>query len=76
MLSIIGTYQDGLIKLDKDYNAKKPMKVIVTFLEDLQINSDEDLNLTDFSFAKSKKNLKSFKGSFANSVMEERRSEL
>ncbi len=76
MLSIVGTYDNGYIKLDKDYPTKNPVKVIVTFLEDVQSNSESSLTLTDFSFSKSQKNLQSFKGSFADAVIDERRDEL
>jgi len=54
MLSIVGTYQNGNLKLDKDYTAKNPVKVIVTFLEEIESESDKGLALTDFSFSKSK----------------------
>jgi hypothetical protein len=57
MLSIVGTYENGYLKLDKDYSTKNPVKVIVTFLEEVQSKSENGLALTDFSFAKSKKNL-------------------
>lgn len=76
MLSIVGTYQNGYLKLDKDYSTKNPVRVIVTFLEDIQSQSDKELSLTDFSFSKSKKNLQSFKGSFADTVIDERRADL
>lgn len=76
MLSIVGTYQNGYLKLDKDFSSKNPVKVIVTFLEDIQSKSENGLDLSDFSFSKSKKNLQSFKGSFADTVIEERRNEL
>ena len=49
MLSIVGTYQNGYLKLDKDYPTKNPVKVIVTFLEEVQSNSENGLALTDFS---------------------------
>lgn len=76
MLSKVGTYQDGYLKLDKDYSTKNPVKVIITFLEDIQSKSDNRLALTDFSFSKSRKNLQNFKGSFADTVIDERRAEL
>lgn len=31
MLSIVGIYDNGNLKLDKDYSTKNPIKVIVTF---------------------------------------------
>jgi len=76
MLSIVGTYQNGYLKLDKDITTKNPVKVIVTFLEEIQNISENGLDLTDFSFSKSKKNLENFKGSFSDTIVEERRSEL
>lgn len=76
MVAVPGTYQNGYVKLDKDYSSDGPVKVIVTFLEDLQTTSEKGLSLSDFSFAKSQKNLENFKGSFSNTVIEERRLEL
>ena len=76
MLSIVGTYQNGYLKLDKDYSSVNPVKVIVTFLEEVQSESEKGLSLNDFSFSKSKKNLENFKGSFTETVVEERRAEL
>lgn len=76
MLSVVGTYQNGYLKLDKDYLTKNPVKVIVTFLEEVQDKSEDRLTLADFSFSKSKKNLNDFKGSFADTVIDERRAEL
>ncbi|TAE75148.1 MAG: hypothetical protein EAZ85_02950 [Bacteroidetes bacterium] len=76
MLSIVGTYENGYLKLDKDYSTNNPVKVIVTFLEDVESKSENGLALTDFSFSKSKKNLQNFKGSFSDTVIDERRIEL
>lgn len=76
MITVIGTYQNGYVKLDKDYSSKKPVKVIVTFLEDVQSESQKALLLSDFSFSKSQKNLENFSGSFSDTVMEERRMDL
>ena len=63
------------MKLDKEYTTEKPAKLIVTFLEEVQNNSEKELVLSDFSFSKSKKNLENFKGSFPETVIEERRAE-
>ena len=76
MVAVVGTYQNGYVKLDKDYSSNNPVKVIVTFLEDVQISSEKGLLLSDFSFAKSQKNLENFKGSFSDTVIEERRLDL
>ncbi len=76
MLAVVGTYQNGYLKLDKDYTSAKPVKVIVTFLEDVQNETEKSLALSDFSFSKSQKNLENFNGSFSDTVVEERRKEL
>jgi hypothetical protein len=76
MVAVVGTYQNGYVKLDKDYSSDVPVKVIVTFLEEIQNESSVGLSLSDFSFAKSQKNLENFKGSFSDTVVEERRLEL
>ena len=55
MLTLVGTYINGYLKLDKEYTTEKPVKVIVTFLEEVQNNSEKELVLSDFSFSKSKK---------------------
>ncbi|GLU54533.1 hypothetical protein [Dyadobacter frigoris] len=76
MVAVVGTYQNGYVKLDNDFPSDNPVKVLVTFLEDVEIKSDKGLLLSDFSFAKSQKNLENYKGSFSDSVIEERREEL
>lgn len=76
MLAVGGTYQNGYVKLDKEYSSDIPVKVIVTFLEDIQIKSEKEISLSDFSFSKSQKNLENYKGSFSDAVIEERRLEL
>ena len=75
MVAVVGTYQNGYVKLDKDYSTNNPVKVIVTFLEDVETHSEERLSLSDFSFSKSQKNLENYKGSFSDTVIEERRDE-
>jgi hypothetical protein len=76
MVALAGTYQNGVVKLDVDYPTENPVKVIVAFLEELPNQSVKKLSLSDFSFLKSQKKLKNFKGSFSNEVIEERRKEL
>ena len=58
-------------KSDKD-----GLKVIVTFLEEIQEDRDELIDLKKFSFLKSQKVLKDFKGSLSDTVIAERRIEL
>ena len=76
MVAVVGTYQNGFVKLDKDYSTEDPVKVIVTFLEEIQSQSQEVISLSDFSFFKSQKNLAHYKGSFSDEVIEERRIEI
>jgi hypothetical protein len=76
MVAIVGTYLNGYVKLDKEYSTKNPVKVIVTFLEEVETPTEKGFSLSDFSFSKSQKNLENSKGSFSDSIIEERRSEL
>lgn len=77
MVAIGGTYQNGNIKLDKEFLSKKPVKVIVTFLEEeTAVTGEDGLVLSNFSFAQSQAALKSFSGSLSDALIEERRSEI
>lgn len=73
MQARIGIFQNGFIKFDKEYISDTPVKVLVTFLEETHLESNERLTLNHFSFAKSQKNLANFKGSLSDTVIEERR---
>jgi hypothetical protein len=73
MVAVVGTFQNGYVKLDKDYFSKNPVKVIITFLDEIPNEKLKSLSLSDFSFSKSQKNLENFKGSFSETVIEERR---
>ncbi len=75
MVSLVGIYQNGRLKLDKEYLTAAPVRVIVTFLEEVRSESESRMSLADFSFAKSKENLTSFTGSFSEAVAAERREE-
>lgn len=75
MVAIVGTYLNGVIKLNENYNSTNPVKVIVTFLEDENSTIDNQLNLSDFSFSKSQKNLENFKGSLSDTIINERQIE-
>jgi len=76
MVAVVGTYQNGFVKLDKEYPSANPVKVIVTFLEEVQGVSNEGFSLSDFSFSGSQQNLRNYHGSLSEAVIEERRSEL
>lgn len=76
MVTVTGIYKNGYVKLDKDYLTDNPVKVIVTFLEDVaEIKANNGLELNDFSFRKSQENLNSFNGSMSEIIIDERRSE-
>lgn len=75
MVAVVGTYQNGVVKLDKEYISDNPIKVIVTFLEDVENQSKDGLSVSDFSFLESQKNLEHYSGSLSEAVIEERRKE-
>ncbi len=76
MVALAGTYQNGCVKFDEEYTSEKPVKVIVTFLEEEKPSAQKHLSLSDFSFSKSQKALENYKGSFTETLIEERRSDL
>lgn len=75
MVAVVGSYQNGVVKLDKEYISDNPIKVIVTFLEDVENQSNDGLSVSDFSFLESQKNLEHYSGSLSEAVIEERRKE-
>lgn len=76
MVAVVGTYQNGYVRLDKDYFSSNPVKVILTFLEEVPEQTEKRLSLVDFSFFQSQKNLENLKSSLSDTVVEERRLEL
>jgi len=76
MLAIKGTYKNGKIYLQEKVKTSKPVNVIVTFLEDVEMTISRKPNLKKFSFNKSRELLKDFKGSLSDVIIEERRSAL
>jgi hypothetical protein len=74
MLSVRGIYQNGQIKFKEKVSITRETPVIVTFLEDVEEEETKKLNLSDFSFNRSKEILKDYKGSLSDTVIEERRS--
>jgi len=73
MIALAGTYQNGIVKLEKEISSEHPLRVIVTFLDDVTISSKQRLSLSDFSFAQSQKTLEDFLGSLSNTLIDERR---
>jgi hypothetical protein len=72
MVALVGTYLNGQVKLDKELPSKKPLKVIVTFLEEVGVEKSNGLQLSDFSYSKSQKNLIDLKTSLSDSLIDER----
>ena len=76
MIAINGTYENGVIRLERRIQAKKTIKVIVTFLDEELINESKRLIANDFSFLKSREKSKRFKGSLSDAVIDDRKAEL
>lgn len=77
MLALKGIYDKGKITLPREPRVTHPVEVIVTFLEeDVTEMQPRKVQLETFSFAKSRKLLKGYRGSLSDAVIEERRSEL
>lgn len=76
MVQLSGIYNNGNITLDQKISVKKPVKVIVTFMDDDVSVEKKRLSLDDFSFAKSRELLKDVHTSLSDAVIEERRSDL
>lgn len=72
METITGTYYKGRLSLDKPLKVKKPVKVMVTLLEETETR----LSISDFSFLESQELFKDCKTSFSDEVIEERRNAL
>jgi hypothetical protein len=73
MQTLTGTYYNGTLRLEREIQSEKPIKVAVTFLEEPQRETNAGLSLSDFSFLEARELLKDYHGSFADEVIEERR---
>lgn len=76
MIAVNGVYENGIVRLDKKIQAKRTLKVIVTFLDDELHNYNKRLTINNFSFLKSREKSSRFKGSLSDSIIEDRRAEL
>jgi len=76
MVQLSGTYDNGTITLDKKIATDKPVKVLVTFVDEDVVVEKERLTLNDFSFLKSRELLKDVRTTLSDAVIEERRSHL
>jgi hypothetical protein len=75
MIQVGGIYDKGTIILDQAMTIDKPVKVIVTFIDEA-VDEKVRLTLSDFSFLRSRRLLKDVNGCISDAVIEERRSEL
>ena len=41
MVAVVGTFQNGYATLDKEFSSKKPVKVIITLLDDVEPSSEK-----------------------------------
>ena len=77
MLTLKGTYYNGIVKLEDKIKTDKPVKIIVTFVEEIKKpqkkKTRKRLKLSDFHFYEARELSKDFKGSLADAVIEERR---
>jgi len=76
MLAIKGIYENGQVILQKKPKRNKRMKVIVTFLEEIDKQKLRKIDLSKFTFKRSREILKNYTGSLSDVVIEERRSDL
>ena len=58
MIAVNGIYENGIVRLERRIQAKKTIKVIVTFLDDELTTNVNRLNTKDFSFQKSREKSK------------------
>src|SRR3989304_1758777 len=64
MLAVKGIYKDGMVIIREKIKTEKPVNVIITFLEEVKAPVEEKLDMSKFSFKKTRKLLESYKGSF------------
>ncbi|HHE38919.1 MAG TPA: hypothetical protein ENL20_10160 [Candidatus Cloacimonetes bacterium] len=76
MLAVRGIYKNGKLILNEKIRLPKFMKVIVTFLDDIQEKNNNIIDINQFSFVQAQKILEDYKGSLSDSVINERKSEL
>ncbi len=76
MIAVKGTYENGIITLERKVRSKRSLKVIVTFLDEESKQVTQRLTSEDFSFRRSREKSKGFIGSLSDAVIEDRKSEL
>ena len=73
MIAVRGMYENGQVTLTEAYTSAKPVRVMVTFLDDTQDVPEGRLYLSDFSFEASRKAFENYQGSFSDALIEDRR---
>lgn len=73
MVVIEGIYENGVVKLEEEVQSKKPLKVMVTFLEETEYQPIKRLTMGDFSFTKTRNILKNVSSSLSDELIKERR---
>lgn len=71
MVRIRGKYFNGVVTLQEPVPSEKPLDVVVIF-PDVDPKEEKPLDFRDFGFEKAQKLLKDFKGSFTETLLEER----
>ncbi len=74
MIEIEGTYYKGKVKLKKTIKTDKPVKVMVTFLDEEPLQNKK-LTKDDFNFDKAREKLKNVSTDFSDEVIKQRRKE-
>lgn len=72
MVQIHGKYFNGVLTLQEPVSSERPLEVIVIF-PDVEPSEEKPFDLADFGFAKAQLLLKDFKGSFTETLLEERK---
>jgi hypothetical protein len=76
MVQLSGTYNNGSITLDKKISINKPVKVLVTFLDEDVTDAKNNLPHNRFSFSEGREILKNLQSSLSDAVIEERKERL
>lgn len=76
MLTVQGIYQNGRISLRQPIRYETQVKVLVIFLDDLDLVETNKPAQKSFSFRQAREHLKQYTGSLSDAVLEERRQAL
>jgi hypothetical protein len=74
-IAVNGIYKNGKVHPDRRIQSEKPIKVIVTFLDEEFPEIEKRLAVKDFSFLDSREKSKRFNGSLSDAVIEDRKAE-